>query len=121
MSEQTLVEMRWIRKASALRACLEQMDRHVEHEVRIRRMVQVTYFDTVQHRTQEARFTRLQFKIMVAGRAANIRIKRFWHVYAGSVVYNRWERLVLAQAERDGLNYHYARWLMTQDTRAAGL
>lgn len=29
-----------------------------------------------------------------------------------------WDSLAMAQAQRDGLNYHYARWLMVKDTEA---
>ncbi len=48
----------------------------------------------------------------------NIRIVRMWEVWIEpDRPQQRWERLVMARAHRDGLEFHYARWLMTRGTR----
>jgi hypothetical protein len=48
------------------------------------------------------------------------RIERMWEVSKEwGVPVERWSRLVMAQAQRDGLSYHYARWLMARGTEAS--
>lgn len=50
-----------------------------------------------------------------------VRIEREWTVYANGRAEVYLQNIQLAQAYRDGLNYHYSRWLMTQGTKAEGL
>lgn len=47
-------------------------------------------------------------------------VRRWWICEGGDGSVTRWTRLNMAQAQRDGYNYHYARWVLTQGTKAEG-
>lgn len=48
-----------------------------------------------------------------------LRIHRIWTVVEDAIhdelTVQTWEKLVMAQAHRDGRNFHYAKWLMSKD------
>lgn len=51
--------------------------------------------------------------------AIRVRVTRRWQVRAGQYYTQEFDNLAIAQAAREGLNYHYARWLMAKGTGAA--
>lgn len=49
----------------------------------------------------------------------SVTVKRaWWTVVGGEGSETRWTKLHMAQAQRDGYNFHYARWLLVKGTGA---
>jgi hypothetical protein len=46
----------------------------------------------------------------------SLRIERAWMVLEGSKVRQMWQHIEYAIAMREGLNFHYAQWLMEKDS-----
>lgn len=44
--------------------------------------------------------------------------RKYWVVVGGDGSETRWNRLEMAQAQRDGYNYHWARHLLAKGTKA---
>lgn len=88
----------------------------------MRRMFIVTYWDVPKGKEARIAYGVRRGMIYIRGRKAvpehgvYISHERVWNVCD-----HMWNRLILAQAERDGRNYHYARHLMTDGTPAARL
>ena len=56
----------------------------------------------------------------VLNHAIVVRVTRFWCVSAGQYYTQEFTNLAVAQAAREGLNFHWAKWCMVRGTEASG-
>ncbi len=113
-------EARWIKRAAEYRAALEEKNTIVAHPVSIRRALvvrwkghmgtSVTYRDIFWFDTGDIEYVRKH----IGGVESMVRL---WVVLTHEgFIKERWERLVMAQAHRDGLMYLHAKYLMTEES-----
>lgn len=97
-------------------------DKHITEEPRISRVARAIFDEggKVQrsnwHAKHSFKYKYGSFRQEMKHRKL-ISIERAWAVDGGNI----WLHLEYARAERDGLNYHFARHIMTKGTRAHGL
>jgi len=132
----------WISRAELIRADIEQQDRIITSEPRLERFIAIEYVLSgrpimshytrselynrrrrMSHRSLPKPKTHYTLRALLPQGAVVNSIERLWRVPCGpTLLHGRiWKRLILAQAERDALQFHYARYLMAKDTKAEGL
>lgn len=113
-------EAKWVQRAAEFRKALEEKNTVMVHPVSIRRALvvrwkacmgsSVTYRDIFWFDTGDIEYVRKY----IGGIESMVRL---WVVLTHEgFIKERWERLVMAQAHRDGLMFQYAKHLMTEES-----
>lgn len=123
-----LASTRWQKRAAKYRADVERHDYMITSPPQLTRIARITWSTAKGINNVSYAVWCKPNKQAVNGirsitrHQSNFRIVREWQVetynHYSNQVWQRWERLIMAQAHRDGLDYHYARWLMVHGTKA---
>ncbi len=117
---------RWARKAREYRAALEARQHVLVTGESIVKRIALVRIKTPYNKTGgESEYVCFAGQIRGLHRgyvSAKTTVVRVWGVYTrdpnavgGLQQIQRWDHLCMAQAHRDGRNYHYAKYLMTED------
>lgn len=118
-------EAKWVQRAAEYRKALEEKNTVITHPFSIRRALvvrwksymrsSVTFRDTFWLREGDMDGGVLDY--VRKHRSGVESVVRIWLVLTHEgFVHQKWERLVMAQAHRDGLMFQYAKHLMTEES-----
>lgn len=116
-------KQRLAKKAKAYRNRIEREDLIVQVKPKIYRAAYLRIQRTRAHKVETYNYILFRENIKRQAEQVNaaiVGVRRLWVVRTNKEE-QQWENLVMAQAHRDGLDFHYARHLMTQGTAAEGL
>lgn len=111
-------------RAAKFRRSIERKDHHVTKEVTIKRIasVELPSEDGTRHPARglaAAKRGQVRYNYnFQRNRFPKAKLKVYrdrWAVMEGDHMHQSWSARSMAEAHRDGLNYHYAKWLMTKD------
>jgi hypothetical protein len=119
-------DKRWAQKAREYRAAIEAKTHAlITTETVVKRIALVRITTPYNKKKGESEYVCFAGQIRGIHKAyvsAKTTVVRVWAVYSvdpgvsgGLQQIQRWDHLCMAQAHRDGRNYHYAKYLMTED------